>query len=585
MWLKGGVLSRSFFLQDDYAQIAAAAHRAPSLGYLFQNHDGRFMPLGYAVTWLLTRFRPYDWGAATAVLLTLQGCASLALLRALRVMFGSRWAVLVPFALYAVTPLTMPALGWYSAALSSLPSQAALAMALAAHVRYLRRERTTYLVQTVGWVVVGMLAGPKAAVIPVLAFAVTSAYFFTGTWAEAARAAWQRHTRMWWWQLRALAALIVLYALSWIGAGTRDDLGGMDADQVAGFAGRLLGQTFPLYFVGGPWRWAPNGEDYATPHPPDGQVLLALAVVVAVVWTSVRYRRVAYRAWLILLGYLLVADVAPVVFGRAPRLGAFLGVDARYVADAAPVLAICLALACTALAGEKEPYVRPMPAGVLLPGVAGLAGGAVVIASVWCLDAYRDRLGGTQGRAFLVTARRELARTPDLRTVFPDFVPTRMMDASFGADRLTTRVLAPLLPASRLAELAHPRPTRHPLVLDAYGRLRPGAVFGTTGTPPPDGSGCWKLGALPRMITLAKPLRVADYVVAVGYLASKPARVEVRYGQGGVARAAFTVRPKYGRFTFALHGGGAALATTRLSGPGRVCVTDVAVGYAVPAAR
>lgn len=591
--LKGELLRRSYFIHDDYVYIAHAAGHGLDFGYLFQNYHGQFMPLGFALTWVLTRVDPYNWANAMAVLLALQACASLALLRALRVLFGSRWLVLVPFTLYAFTPMTMPALGWYAAALNSLPLQAALAMAVAAHVRYTRAHaagetggRDGYLIQTLAWVVVGMLASPKAAVIPPLLFALTSAYFFTGSWPDGMRAAWQRYPRMWWWLLRTLAALIVLYALSWIGGGTQDDVGGMEGDDVVGFAGRLLGQTFPLYFLGGPWKWVASGENYATPHPSNAQIALGLLVVAAVVGISVRYRRVAYRAWAILLGYLLVADVAPVVFGRVPRLGGFLGVESRYVADAAPVLAVCLTLAYVALTGEKRPYVRPLPAGALLPGLAGLAAGAVAIASVGCLNAYRDRLGGKHGRTFLANARRELARDPDLRRVFPTFVPKQMMDASFGRARSTPSILAPLLSPARLDELRHPRPTQHPLVFDQSGRLRPGAVFGTTGTPPPGGSGCWKLSSsMPAQITLAKPLRTADYVVAVGYLANKPARVEVRFGAGNAARARFRVKPKYGRFTFTVHGGGPALYTTKLTSPGQVCVTDVSVGYAVPATR
>lgn len=587
--VKGELLRRSFFIHDDYVYIARAAEHGLDFSYLFQNYNGQFMPLGFAVTWGLTRIAPYDWGNAMAVILTLQAAASLALLRALRVLFGSRWLILVPFALYAITPMTMPALGWYAAALNSLPLQAALAMAVAAHIRYARAHaagetggRDRHLVETLLWVVVGMLASPKAAVIPPLLFAITSAYFFTGSWSAAARAAWLRYPRMWWWLLRTLAALIVLYALSWIGGGTNQDLGGMDGDQVVGFAGRLLGQTFPLYFLGGPWKWVASGENYGTPHPGNGQVALGVLAVAAVIGLSVRYRRVAYRAWLILLGYLLVADVAPVVFGRVPRLGGFLGVESRYVADAAPVLAICLTLAFVALAGEKEPYVRPLPSGALLPGLAGLAAGAVAIASVWCLNAYEKRLGGTHGRTFLANAERELARTPDPHRVFPTFVPTQMMDAAFGPDRTSTTVLAPLLTPAQRDALDHPRPTQHPLVFDAKGRLRRGAVFGTTGTLPPDGSGCWKLAtAMPVQITLAKPLRVAGYTVAIGYLANRPARVEVRYGKGAPVR--FRVTPKYGRVVFAVRGGGQILYTDKLTKPGRVCVTDISVGYAVPA--
>lgn len=580
LWLKGDLLSRSFFIQDDYVYIAQAARQPFGWDYLMQNYDGQFMPFGFAVTWVLTRIDPYNWTSASVLLLVLQAGASLALLRALRVLFGSRLLVLVPFALYLITPMTMPAFSWYAAAINSLPIQIAIAMALAAHVRYLRRQRTTYLVQTLGWTAFGMLTFVKAVAIPPLLFVITAAYFFNGSWGETVHLAWRRHSRAWWWLLRVLAVEIVLYCVTWVWNGTDGKLQSLDADQIIGFLARLIGRTFTLFFVGGPWEWSGTGASYGTPNPPNGQVALAIGVVAVLVVLSVRYRRVAYRAWVILLGYVLLADAAPVVFGRLPMVGPVLGTESRYVADAAPVLVICLTLAFLALLGEKEPYLRPLPSGALLPGLAGLAGGAVAIGSVWCLHTYRAELNGDRGRDYLAHAQAALARYPHTDTIFPTVVPTAMMAAVFGDDRMTTRVLSPLVSRARLRRLDNPRPTQKPRVLGTDGRLHPAGVYGTGAKPPPNGGNCWYLTQQTTRIRLRQKVGVGDYVMSVGFLANKKSRLRVRFNKKQTVT--FPAKPKLGRYTFMIRGGGSTIEVTKSARHAPVCVTDVTVGFAVP---
>jgi len=63
-------------------------------------------------------------------------------------------------------------------------------------------------------------------------------------------------------------------------------------------------------------------------------------VIIASLW----YRRRAWPAWIILLGWLVVVDIVPVVLGRLAVFGIPLATQTAYVADAAPVLAICLAI-------------------------------------------------------------------------------------------------------------------------------------------------------------------------------------------------------------------------------------------------
>jgi hypothetical protein len=581
LWIRAVVLRNGSFILDDYVYISRAVEEGPTFGYLFQNYAGQFMPLGFAATWGLARFAPYDWGAALGLLLTLQGCASLAVLRALRVVLGTRWLVLLPFALYVSTPVTLPATGWYAAGVNGLPLQIGLAMALAAHVRYLRRQRTTYLVQTLLWTAFAMLAYVKAGAIPLVLFGFTSAYFFNGSWADGVRAAWNRYRRLWYWLARVLAVQIVVYALNW-GQATVEARG-PGAEDTVDFVTKLVVRTFTMFFVGGPWSWADGGLNYAVPDPPQAEVALAVVVAVAVIALSVRYRRAAARAWTITFGYVLVADCLPVLFGRVPIAGAWLGSDSHYVADAAPLLAVCAGLAFLPLAGEKEPYVRPLPAGALLPAVAGVAAGAVVAGSFVSVRDYGRALGHREGRAWLAAATATLRRGPDLGAVFPSAVPPRVLPATYGNRAWSTHVLAPVASAAQRRVLGRPRPTEEPFVFGADGRLRPAGVFGVAAKPPPYGGTCWYVGKKPVDVALTRQVGDGDYAMSLGFLASR--RTGLRISFNGGRTVAITARPRLGRYTFMIHGAGAAVRVAKSVPTAPLCVTDITVGYAVPAGR
>jgi len=104
--------------------------------------------------------------------------------------------------------------------------------------------------------------------------------------------------------------------------------------------------------VGGPWRWFVPGGDYgfAAETPALTQVTWVLAALI--VTASLWYRRHALRSWLILAGWLLMADFAPVAIARLTELPAsLLGADTYYLADSAPVLAASRARKESSVAG------------------------------------------------------------------------------------------------------------------------------------------------------------------------------------------------------------------------------------------
>lgn len=577
-----GILDQSYFIQDDYIYQARAATQGLGWDYLMYNYDGQLMPFGFAVVWVITRLNPLSWDLASGVLLAFQACASLAVWHALRVLFGDRRIILVPLALYLLTPLTVPTLGWWAAALNNLPLQIAIAMAIAAHVRYLRRGHYGYAMQAAGWIAFGMASYIKGGIVPVILLALTAGYFHAGSWDAGVRAALRAHWRVWSLYGGLMLLQVAVYLMRW-NAGTQTHLMGPKFVQSLSFAWKLVGETFSTYFVGGPWSWASGGVDYATAQPPVIEVVLALAVLCALVVGSVRYRRVAYRAWLILLGYVLLADLVPPLVGRMPIIGPVIGFETRYVADAAPLVAILVALAFLPLAGEREPYRRPLPDPPRVPAVtatAGVAGGALIVASVWSVHGYTEQLGDQRPKKFIDNARAALRHVPPGADIYPRQLPGFMMNGLFGARATSPDLLTPLAAPDDRAELSRRRPTRTPLVFDDTGHLRPAKVVGPhTGKPNP-GHACWETTFGSVAIPMTQKIADKDWTVQLSYLAARPGRLVVRIGDG---RAAVRVNRRLGRIFFPISGGGDHVTVTSTTPDAKICIGDMTVGYTDPA--
>ena len=122
------------------------------------------------------------------------------------------------------------------------------------------------------------------------------------------------------------------------------------------FMGDLVKDTLLPGVLGGPWQWyvLPDST-YALAATSAFMASLSLAVAAVVIVVSVLRRRVAWRAWAILAVWVLAADMLPVILGRINAIAPIiLGLETRYVADAAPVLAICVGLAFWPVAGSRE---------------------------------------------------------------------------------------------------------------------------------------------------------------------------------------------------------------------------------------
>ena len=207
------VLNRGFFQQDDFA-IGGLAAQPFSLHLLFQNYYGHLMPGVFALAWTAVHADGYDWGLWAGSLVALRALAGLALLRALRTLFGDRMALLLPLGVFLFTPIALTDLSWWAVGCQSVPVQLALAMAVDQHVRYIRSGRIRNAVFAALWVVFGLAFYEKAVAIPVLLFALTSAFLVPGSWPQAMLSTLRRHWIAWALYGAIIAGEIVVYALS-----------------------------------------------------------------------------------------------------------------------------------------------------------------------------------------------------------------------------------------------------------------------------------------------------------------------------------------------------------------------------------
>ncbi|MEU3310888.1 hypothetical protein [Nocardiopsis sp. NPDC006832] len=482
--LKVYVLGESYFVEDDFLFFAAANSSDLTPEFLLELHKGHFMPGAMFLIYLQNAFGAYHWVSAAGTMLLLQVAAILVFFRLLWELFGRRWALLVPLTVYALAPLTIPVLGWWAAALNAVPFQLSVALALLFTVRYLRTGVTRYVWWVVAAVVFGMLFSVKAMLLPPLLLAFAVAFLYPGGPIRAVRYAFWMDRRFWTGMVGLTLGYLVLYLVRQ-NAGTGEEGASVPVwDTAAELMRRMLTEVFPVGVLGGPFEWSP-----ITPTggllDPIGFVLIGAWVVLAlIVVASLRVRRGAWRAWALLLGYLVFADAIPTVIARGDVYGE-VGSDPRYVADAALIFALVLALAFlvtkeerareyTGNTGEERDPRRRLR--LVHPGrVTGTL--ALVVTLIYAGSAgystytYAGTLSGDRLRSYMDNARTSLAEVPEDAGIYSRPVPDDIVLEWNGPRRLSSYVLTPLADRELAERMYEPEPAPTAHVFDDEGNL------------------------------------------------------------------------------------------------------------------
>jgi len=441
-------LSHMYFRLDDFLDLDRAIESHFTWKYVTFNGVGHLIIGLRALAWVLVRTSLYNYPLDTAIDLILVGVAGLAALRLLRSLFGDRPGILVPLAIYMFCPLTIPALGEWSSALEALPLQIAIFMALDAHVRYLRTGKKRQFVAAMFWIGFGLLFFEKALLLPILLFGVTSAYFAGETsWLAGMRRTLARYKYQWAGYAALMAAFIAVLARS-LATSSAQPAAPRSTAAALKVAWGLIGRTFVPGAFGGPWSWLSDGT-FALAATALGLVAVTTVAAVAIISWSIWYRRSAWRAWTILAGWLVVADVVPIVVGRVNIY--FLDVlatETRYVADAVPVLAICIGLAfmplvgrepaAATVAGPARAHARPGH-GRQLAGSAFV--GVFIIGSIWSAQAYEADTSGAVASAYVHNATRALELAPAGTTVVDGPVPSNIVVKHNGSPVATSELI------------------------------------------------------------------------------------------------------------------------------------------------
>lgn len=564
----------SWFYQDDYIVLAEANSRALSPAYVLEPLNGNLMPGGRLVAKLVAASGSLDWGLAAGFVLLFQALAALAALWALLSFFGPRWGVLVPLTLYLSSAMTLPAMMWWTAALNQVPLQAALFVALGCWLRHLRTRKVGWLLLTLVAMALGLFFYVKALLLfPVLAF-VALAWFATGGPVRRVVHVW----RTYWLASVSVSALGIAY-LAYYSSSVDTPFTGTTAGVVGQITETMLGEAFITGVLGGPWVWNPRTPPNAFAAAPDATIHLSWVVVTLVVVFGVLTRRRTLRAWALLGAYLLCC-LGLLVTSRGPDYGAIIGLEYRYLTDAAAISALCVGLAFLEVRGAPDTSLPREPSllrlalrpGMVAALVAVVAVGGVV-SSVRYVSYWHTRNDSDPWIHALQRDLDRLGRVDLANTAVPDHI----IAAISGANALST--VTPLLRGS----VDFPRTTSRLGVVDERGAVRSALIGpGVRSTKGPL-KGCgWRVRSAGRTIPLAGRAFEWEWWLRIGYLYSDESQVTVTAGGDEVEA---TLLPGLNSLYVKVTGSFDEIRIDDIAPGSTLCVDTVEVGQVEPGGR
>lgn len=521
-----------WFYVDDF-KFLSASRRPLTVDLLMTTHDDKLMPGGLLIAWFVAKSGAFAWPVAAASLVVMQTLASIAAWFMLRMLFGARWAVLVPLALYLFSPMTLTAYMWWGAAINLLPVQIAMFLAVGLHVKYLSTDKLRYVVLTALSIAVGMLFYQKSLLIYPVIVLLTLFYFGEG----------RRFRRLWftlarWWRAWLVYGALLAGYLTYTLVKVPSPISAGGAVDYPGILGTLTFKTFVTTAVGGPWRWATGVLPAAQVDPPLVVIVLSAVFIVGVVAYAALRRSHTWPAWFLIAGYVL-ADGFLLAGGRGSTAGVLAAVETRYVSDAMPVLILAIGLAYLPLRSARARSSAPRESPVLtvgLPRAAAIATGLLVaagcaVSSVQYVGFWHDNYAARQFVDNVTAAER---RTGNLD----------VLDAEVPTTVLLPGLYPYTLPSKFFNGSPHVRTHRSGTnlqVFDDKGIARIPVINDGVATAPPAKGSCGTLySTQPNQKALSRPNGLTMQLsgpangfgtwMAIGYLATQDGSVTVTTG-------------------------------------------------------
>ncbi|GFG71034.1 hypothetical protein [Mycolicibacter senuensis] len=563
-----------FFYWDDLILIGrAGTHDLLSPSYLFDDHDGHVMPGAFLLAGVLSRLWPLQWAAPAVSLVVLQLLASLALLRALRVILGWRPVLLVPLVFALFCTLGLPAFAWWAAALNSLPMCAALAWVCADAILLARTGNRRYALTGTLAYAGGLLFFEKAAVIPFVAFTAAALlrHVSGATVPDALAQAWRAGARLWTASLAVTGGWIAVYL-----AVVDQQRWSLDPDMTRALLWRSVTHGIVPSLAGGPWtwaRWAP-----ASPWALPGAAVMTLGwlVLAGLLAVSLARKRRLLPVWLAAAGYAAACQV-PIYLMRSSAFTALeLAQTLRYLADLVVVLAI---LGAVGLCAPNRDSSRWLDAAPWRTAVVGCLAVAFTASSLYSTA------------TFLARWRDDPAR-PYLHNALPALAAARAQSDAPLLDQevdplVLQRVVHPENLAGHLFALVRDRPefdsaTTRLRMLTSAGTLTDAQVTWVRSiiAGPVPQCGYLVQPELPVTLGLDGPLLPADWTAEINYLANVDGAITLSLSDGPDVRV--RVRPGLNRVFVRLPGSGHNLTARADTAALSVCIAAGPLGYVAP---
>jgi hypothetical protein len=570
--LRAVLAFQGYFYWDDLILTGRAGTQGLlSPSYLFDDHDGHVMPAAFLIAGGITRLAPLNWVWPAISLVVLQLVASLALLRALRVILGWRPVLLVALTFALFVPLGVPAFAWWASALNALPMITALAWVCGDAVLLVRTGRQRYALSGALVFLGGLLFFEKAAVIPFVAFAVTALLSHVTGERAAVRTVWRRGLRLWVATLAVTAAWIGVYLVVVDQQRWSFDLG-MTWDLLR----RSVTHGIVPGLAGGPWdwqRWAP-ASPWAT--PPLVVMILGWVVLAGVLAVSLLRKERIGAVWVVAVGYAVACQV-PIYLMRSSRFTALeLAQTLRYLPDLVVVLALLAAVAFCAPNRARSAWLDTSPVRtVSVAAFAVLFVASSVYSTVTFTRIWRDN----PTRHYLLTAEASLAQASRTSSA-------PMLDQEVDP-LVLQRVAWPENMASHVFALLAERPefdssTTDLRMLDMNGRLLPAQVTWVRSIVPGPDPRCGYLVQpdAPVRMPLDGPLLPSDWTAEINYLANSDGTMTLSLTEGTESKV--RVKPGLNRVYVRLSGAGDSILAKANTSNLSVCLAAGPVGYLAP---
>jgi hypothetical protein len=588
---------RGYFYIDDFAFMGRAMeHALVDPAFLLETYNSHVMPGAFVWVWLTTHAFPLAWLPVAVGLVALQVAIGVMAWKLLSLTFGQRALALVPLALISISPISLPGMLWWAAALNQLPQQIAMLGMLLSLIRYLQTGSRRSALAGPLWLAGGLLFSEKTllGLLVVVGFAL---WITTGSRGV-------RHVLA---VPRRLAPLALGYAavvlpfvalyVSFVPSPVRES--SMPGHDVVSLAYSSIFRATIPGLIGGPFQWMPVGFAGGLADPNPFVVVLATIIVVGVIGLTCALFAGAWRAWTI-FGVYLLANLVLLAVSRATVIGPVIGLEYRYQTEMALVFGIAMAFAMLPTSGKwrhpvtavserqsavdaaRRAVVDPLVAARALPAramgttLAMVAVPLLFAGSIWTQVNYDPWWVNNPAKAWVRTATVQLSSAPADTVLAPTYAPEWVAWGFIAPYNETQRVLSPAIHADR--RLQPYVPAERLVAPDDTGQLRLAAVAGTSARP---GStpGCgWSLGPQQVEVPLRAPTADRQPVIRIGYQSDAATTLPVTLGETTVDLA---LKPGTGSFYVSMTSNIDHLTFGPSTTPATICTDDITAGAVV----